>query len=177
MLVAFGGMVEYYVEKDLDVVAMKFFHQSLELVDLHAELAGGGIAGFGRKEAERAIAPVITDKLPPGLWVLAAVLELVELVDRQQLDAVDAQFLEVRNFLADAREDARKAHAGGLMLGEAADVHLVDNEVLQRDFQRTVVIPVEIVIDEARPVLVDVVPVRRLPPDIAPANGLGIRVH
>jgi hypothetical protein len=77
---------------------VQLLDQRLELVHLHPELAGGGVPGLGREEADRAVAPVVDQQLA-GLGMLAAVLELVELVDRHQLDAVDAELLQVRDLL------------------------------------------------------------------------------
>ena len=59
MLVALGGVVEHDVEDDLDAVPVQLLDQRLQLVDLHAELAGGGVAGLGREEADGAVAPVV----------------------------------------------------------------------------------------------------------------------
>ena len=63
------------------------------------------------------------------------------------------------------------------MRGEAADVHLVDDQVLDRDLERPVVLPVEIVAARAAAVLVDVVPVGSPAPHVAAADRLGVRVE
>ena len=63
LLVALGGVVEHHVEEDLDAVAVQFLDERLQLVDLHAELAGGGVAGLGREEADGAVAPVVHQQL------------------------------------------------------------------------------------------------------------------
>jgi hypothetical protein len=60
--------------------------EALQLVDLHAELARWRHAGLGREEANGAVAPEVQQQLA-RLGVGAAVLELVELEDRQQLEA------------------------------------------------------------------------------------------
>ena len=153
LLVAFGRVVEDHIQDDLDAVAMQLLHQRLELVHLHAELAGRRVTGLGRKEADRAVAPVV-EKLLAGVGVDLAVFPLVELVDRHQLEAVDAQLLQIADLLPDAREGARKFDAGRRMPGEAAHVHLVDHQVFHRGFQRVVLLPVEVIVDQPAAVLV-----------------------
>ena len=63
------------------------------------------------------------------------------------------------------------------MLCKAADVHLVDNQVLDGYFQGAVGLPVEIVENDAAPVLVNVVPVQLRPPDITTTYDFGVRIQ
>ncbi len=111
MFVAFGRVVEDHVQEDLDVVAMQFLDQRLELIHLHAQLAGGGKSGLGGEEAKRTVAPVVADQNFARLLIGLAVLKLVILVNGQQFDTVDAQLFEIGNLLADAGKSAGKLDA------------------------------------------------------------------
>ena len=62
----------------------------------------------GLKKRDRAVAPVVAQRLAGRARASSGV---VELEDRQQLDRGDAQRLEVRDLLDDARERARMRHA------------------------------------------------------------------
>ncbi len=63
------------------------------------------------------------------------------------------------------------------MLGKAADVHFVDDQVFDRGFERMVRFPIEVVIDQTTTMLIGIVPVRLLAPDIPAADGFGIRIE
>jgi hypothetical protein len=107
----------------------------------------------------------------------ARVLELVELEDRQQLDAVDAELFQIRDLLAHAGEGAGVLHARGLALREAAHVHLVDHQLLARQLERPVVLPVEVLRDEPGPVAVPIAGVGREAPDLSAAHRARHRVE
>jgi hypothetical protein len=66
--------------------------------------------------------------------VRTAVFELIELEDGHQLNAINAQILEIRDFLADAGESAWMLDARGRVPCETADVRLIDYQVLDRYF-------------------------------------------
>src|SRR5205823_536832 len=127
-------------------------------------------------EAHLAVPPVIQQQLP-RFRVCAAVFELIELKDGHQLQAIDTQLLEVGDFLANGGEGAWVLGARGRVAREAAHVRFVDDEVLDRYFQGTVGAPVEIIKDDAAPVLVYVVPVRLPSPDIATTYNFGVRIQ
>ncbi len=175
-LVAFCRVVKDHVQHDLDAVGVQFLDQVLELVHLHPVLAGRRIARLGRVEADRAVAPVVHQQFA-GFRVDAAVLELVEFVDRHQFDTVDAQRLQIGDFLAQAVKGARCPHARRGMPREAAHVGLIDNEVLGRDLQRGIRLPIEVIEHRLRPVPVAVIPIGLLAPDVASANHLGVGIH
>src|SRR4029079_3581370 len=66
-----------------------------------------------------------------------------ELEDREQLDTIDAELLQIRNFLAQAGESARMPHARCGALRETADVHFVDHKILEGKMQWCVAFPIE----------------------------------
>ena len=71
LFVALRRVIKDHVQDDFDAVAVQFFDQGLELVHLHAHLAGGGVAGFGSEEADGAVAPVIVSSMldrSPGAY-------------------------------------------------------------------------------------------------------------
>ena len=174
-LVAFSGVVKHHVQKHLNTGPVQLLDEVLELIGLHAQFAGCRIAGLGGEEANRAVSPVLHKHLT-GCFADPTVLELVELIDRQQLDAIDTQLFQVRDLLAQAGKRAGELHTRRRMLGEPAHMRLVDHEILGRNLQRLVAFPIEVVEQEARAVLVDVIPVRLLAPHVAPAEGLGIGI-
>jgi hypothetical protein len=82
-----------------------------------------------------------------GQRVAPGVLQLVELEHRQQLDAVDAKCLQVWDLLPDSGICARELDAGRGAAREAANVHLVDDQVLDRQFERSIAFPIEVFCD------------------------------
>ena len=63
------------------------------------------------------------------------------------------------------------------MARHAAHVHFVNHQIFDRNFERAVSFPVKIIVDDARPVLIRLAVIRRMPPYVAPADGVGIRIH
>src|SRR6516164_1935546 len=63
------------------------------------------------------------------------------------------------------------------MLREPAHVHLVHDQILQRDLQRAIALPVVVVEPDPGAVLEGGIPVRCLPPHIPAADGAGIGVE
>jgi hypothetical protein len=164
-------VVENHVEHHFDAVAVQLLDQVLELVHLHAEGSGGGEAGLGREEANRAVAPVVVHHLA-GERVGAAVLELVELEDRHQLDAVHPQLLQIGDLRRDAGIGAGVLDACRGMSGETARVQFVDHQVGERRLQGAIVFPVEILEDQSGTVRVAVVPVGCWPHCVRPPIAL-----
>ncbi len=124
-------MVEDDIEDDFDAVAVQQLHQRLQLIGLHAQVAGGGKGGLGGEEADRRVAPVV-EKLLTGIGVGEVALVLVELLNGHQFNGVDAQGLQVGDLLADGGVGAGKFDARGAVIGEAAHVHLVDDQIFGR---------------------------------------------
>ena len=60
----------------------------------------------------------------------AEVLKLVELMDWHQLDAVDTQFLQIRNLFYDTGKRSLMLHARGSTACEVTHMHLIDDEVV-----------------------------------------------
>ena len=120
-------------------------HHLLELADL---LAVGGLRRVGRvrrEERRRLIAPQVEQRLA-GKGIHAIGVGLFKLVDRKQLDRGHAQLLQIGNLLDEPGECAGMRHARRGMPGEAAHVHLVDDAVDQRNVERLIVLPVEMVL-------------------------------
>src|SRR5271155_4783051 len=63
------------------------------------------------------------------------------------------------------------------MTRETAHMHFVDDQILERNLERTVALPVIVVKSDPRAVLEPRVPVRRLSPYVATADGAGIGVE
>src|SRR5207249_2018612 len=103
-----------------------------ELVPGGRALGVAGVRRLGRRVRHRAVAPEVA-QTPAGGRVDERAVELVELVDRQQLDRGDAQVLQVRDLLDQAGAGPGVAHAGGRVGGEAAHVQLAEDRVLPGD--------------------------------------------
>ena len=143
-VVALGGVVVDHVEDHLDARAVQRLDHALELAHLLPALAGGGVGGVGREEADRRVAPVV--RQPPGVQEVL----VGDVVDRQQLDRGHAERLEVRDrvLVGEPGVGAAQvlAHAGA-QLREALDVRLVDHRLVPRRAQRAVALPVEARVD------------------------------
>ena len=88
---ALGGVVVDHVEDDLDAGAVQRLDHVPELVERAERVGPRAVAGMGREERDRLVAPVVDQ---PRRRVL-----LVEGEHRQQLDGGDAEVLQVRDLL------------------------------------------------------------------------------
>jgi hypothetical protein len=73
---------------------------------------------------------------------------------RHELDAVDAELMQVGDFLDQAGVGAGGGDPRGGVPGEAAHMELVDHQVGAREAERLVILPVEVVVGDLRPVRV-----------------------
>ena len=98
-----------------------------------AKSAIGRVAPGGREEADRVVAPVVLQPLVEQVAVVD------EGVDRQQLDRADAERAQVTGDLGAGQPGigaAQRLGQGGMALGEAAHMRLVDDGVLPGDAPR-----------------------------------------
>ena len=142
-MVPLAGVVEDDVEDHLDVVLVQLADEHLELVDLLAELAVVAVVRLGGEEGDGVVAPGVGQPLA-GQRVAERAVELVELHDRQQLDGGDPQLLEVGDLLDEAAIGPGQVALRRVVPGEAADVDLVDDRLLDRDVGVAVPLPVEV---------------------------------
>ena len=142
-VVPFACVVEDDVEDHLDVVLVQLADEHLELVDLLAELAVVAVVRLGGEERDGVVAPGVGQSLA-GERVAERAVELVELHDRQELDGRDPQFLQVGDLLDEAAIGPGQVALRGVVPREAADVHLVDDRLLDRDVRVPVPFPVEV---------------------------------
>ena len=103
------------------------------------------ITRLRREKAQGAVAPIITQPLA-RFRVGEFIIQFVELVNRHQFHAVDPQFFEIGDLLANTGIGTGELDARGWVAGQAAHVHLVDDQLFQRRLQGTVVDPIEIVL-------------------------------
>src|SRR5207249_3681656 len=85
-------MVVDHIEDDLDVGAMQLSHHGLEFANLLTHVAGTAVAGSGRKEIRRVVAPIIAQALVEQMLIIQKV------VNRHQLDPGDPKLLEVIDY-------------------------------------------------------------------------------
>ena len=147
-MVALGRVVVDHVEDDLDARGVEGLDHPLELLHLLAALARRGVAVVRRQEADRVVAPVVAQA------ALDEVRVLDELVHGQELDGGDAEREQVLDGGRMGEAGVRAPHVlrdVRVRLGEALDVDLVDDAVVERRPRRTVVRPVEVGADHDRP--------------------------
>ena len=129
-VVALGGVVVDDVEDDLEAGGVERLDHRLELVDLPPPVAGRAVVAVRGQEADAVVAPVVAQASLEQVGVVH------ELVHRQQLDGGDAEVGQVAG-------DCRVGQPGvgapelfghvGVALGEALDVGLVDDRLVERD--------------------------------------------
>ncbi len=125
------------------LVLVQLADEHLELVDLLADLAEVAVVRLGGEEGDGVVAPGVRQLLARERVAERAV-ELVELEDRQQLDGGDSQLLQVGDLLDEPAVGAAQVALRRVVPGEAADVHLVDDRLLDRDVGEPVALPVEV---------------------------------
>ena len=59
-LIAFRGVIVNHIENDLDICRVEVAHHSFELGNLSAQYSAAGVLSFGSEEADRIVAPIIT---------------------------------------------------------------------------------------------------------------------
>ncbi len=146
-LVALGGVVVDHVEDHLDVGLVQRLDHRLELLDLLAALAGGGVGVVRGEEPDGVVAPVVGEALVDEVGVLH------ELVHRHQLDGGHAQALEVADDRGVGHTGVRPADLLGYVgVGhrQALDVGLVDDRVVVLVLRVPVAAPVEERVDHHR---------------------------
>ena len=148
-LVALARVVEHHVEDDLDARFVERLHHLLELARGVRRRPVAGVRGLRREERHRLVAPEVAQRLS-GEEVAPRHVALLELGHRHQLDRRDAQLAQVRDLLDDAAEGTRVSDARARVAREPAHVHLVDHRVGERDVERVLVAPVELLVDDAR---------------------------
>ncbi len=156
------GVVEHHVEDDLDARLVERLHHLLELAHGVRRRPVAGVRGLRREERHRLVAPEVAQRLS-GEEVAPRHVALLELGHRHQLDRRDAQLAQVRDLLDDAAEGTRVRDARARVAREPAHVHLVDDRVGERDVERVLVAPVELLVDDARAQAARGVPSRRRP--------------
>mgnify|MGYP003693563813 CR=1 FL=1 len=146
-LITFGGVVVDHVEDDLEPGAVERFHHPLELADRLVRQSGRRIADVRREERLRVVAPVVRQASLDEVAIVRVMMH------RHQFDSGHAESLQVldrgfrrQRFVGAAQ---RLGHVR-MELGEALDVHLVDDRLVPRCPRRTVVAPGERRIDDGR---------------------------
>lgn len=137
-LVGLGGVVVDDVEDDLDAGGVQGGDHVLELADLLAPGAGGGVAGVRGEVADGVVAPVVAQSASQQVVLVG------ELMDGQQFDGGDAERGEVVEGGGVGESGVGAAQCGrdaGVAPGEAADVKFVDDGVGPGGFGAAVVGP------------------------------------
>jgi hypothetical protein len=115
-------VVEDDVEDHLEAGTVERLHEVAELADRAVPVVRSEVS-------DRVVAPVVA-------------VGRVELEHRQELDSRDAEVDQIRDFLLQARKGRGPRDARVGRGGEAADVELVDDRLVQRPGERPVALPV-----------------------------------
>src|SRR5712691_11074676 len=136
LVIAFGRMVEYHIEDDLDAGAMQRLDHIPKLVQGPEGVLAGTVRVVGGEERHRTVAPVVDEA-----W--RTVLS-VKLEDWEQLYSGDTEILQIGNLGDDAGIGAPRGQgqAGTRVPREPADVHFVNHRVCKGALQRSVPFPV-----------------------------------
>ena len=139
-MVALGRVVVDDIDDHLDACLMQRPDHRLELGDLLAPLAGGGVLVVRGEEADRVVTPVVPQA------ALDQVRVVDELVDGQQFHRGDAEPGEVFDGGGVGQPGVGaplRLGDAGMAGGEALDVQFVDDRLVERDVRLAVVAPVE----------------------------------
>ena len=144
--VAFGRVVEHDVEHHLDAVLVQLLDQRLELVDLHAELRRSRRSRpWGRRSR-----PCCSPSSCSASRRCRIDCELFSNSSNSKIGISSTQLtpssFRYGIFFRRSGERAGVANVRRRMPREAADVHLVDDQVFGGNLQRAVVLPVEVVV-------------------------------
>src|ERR1700733_4157630 len=108
-MISLIGVIEDYVKDDFDPTFVQGLDHVAELFEMFSSLGVDAVRALGRKESNRAIAPVICERLsihhPEHIF-------FVKVEHRQQFNGGNAQFLQVGNLFNDSRKRTRMAYAG-----------------------------------------------------------------
>ena len=139
-------MVEDYVQNNFDPLLLQALDHFLELRALFVVLDRSGIGRIRREESDGIISPVLQKHLS---IVASGVDTFIKFEDRHQLDRCHSEFLQIRDLLDDPREGSRILHAGCLVPGKSADMHLVDDRILHGRIGKIVFSPVIGLLDDS----------------------------
>ena len=143
--VTLGGMVEYYIQNDLDLVFLQDLDQSLEFGTLLVVFDRSRICCVGGKKGHCIVSPVFQKAfsvMGPGID------GLVKLKDGHELDGSDAKTLQMRYFFNNTGESARIFHTGRPVAGESAYMHLIDDGIFHPGAGKIRLFPHKIVLDD-----------------------------
>ncbi len=143
-MVAFGRVIVHDVENHLQTGAVEVFYHLLEFAHLAAELVAGAVAHVRRKEANRVVAPIVSQSPVQQMLVVD------EGVHRHQLDRSDAELFQVahdRRMRHSAVRAAQRLRHVGVKLGQPFDMRFVDHRASHRHTRRLVAFPIEARVD------------------------------
>src|SRR3970040_765602 len=165
---AFRRVIEHDVENHADAGSVQRLHH---ISEFRLRVVAVCEVRMQREKSDGPVAPIVLEAA--RRYRGGNVLD-IERHDGQKLDVRDAERLEVRNLLDDAAEGPRMRDARGRMAREPADVHFVDDGVVQIAPQRLVVFPIIVVVRDDAGAKVGTITVARssaIPTGIADALG------
>ena len=150
-LIAFGGMIEHYVQDHVDLVVVERFYEFFQLHPFPVVFDPGGVTCIRGEETDRIVPPVIQKVVAVDV---PHVPHLVKFKYRHQLDRVDPQLLQIGDLFFQSAEGSGVIDLCGRRLGESAHMEFVDHQVFHGDRFASLQPPVEVVLYHAGAVAV-----------------------
>jgi len=145
ILIAFARVVEHDVENDLEAVSVCLFHEVAELPHMRRGIGRHAIACLGRKERDRIVAPEVRER-QPGHRAQSLHGHFIEVEYGHQFERGDAEALEMRELLDQARERAGPLDTGAWRAGKTPHVQLIEHRIRQRNVRCGVAFPVVVAV-------------------------------
>ncbi len=109
LVIPLVGVIEDYVQDNLDASFMQSFHHISKLLEMHACLRADATGALGREEAQRAVTPEVRQGLAVNHPQHRC---FIKVENRQEFYRCDAQFFEVGDLFDDSRECGGMLNAG-----------------------------------------------------------------
>ncbi len=167
-------MIKHDIENHLNPILLQLVYQLFQLISLMIMFHHRRVARVWRKKADRIITPVIVELFPvhnPGA------LHLVKFKDRHQLHSIDPEVFQIRDLLTESLISPLRRHTGRLVPGKAPHMHLIDDQILQRELKLLHISPVKIILHNPRMIDKPLVILRPLAPVPLPRHRLRVRVQ
>ena len=129
---AFGRVIKNDIQHDLDARLVEGGDHFLHFPHGEAFAGPGGVAGFRSEEADRAIPPVIAERVA-GDRICAMVFRLIEFKNRHEFDAIHTEIFQIGRLFSEAGKGSWVFDSGAIVAREAAEVHFVNDEVVVLD--------------------------------------------
>ena len=162
-------VVKHHIQNHRDPSRMQRLDQVFKFRNLRAVDARGGITALRRKEAHRAVPPVVAKQLS-GFRIDPHILPLIEFEYRHQFDAVHAEGLKIGDLFDHPLIGSGMPDSRGRVTGESPHMHFIDYQIFNRKVEWPVMPPVKILKGNPCPMGINLFLGRRLEPGLPPGD-------